>query len=317
MNPEARRDLQSGASRVRIAVLITTFNRVAVTLRGLDSFYAAVAAQDLAQFDVYLVDDASPDGTAAAVRQQFPQVHVTMGTGQLWWNGGMVQAYQEALASGHRYDAFLLYNDDVILNPSALGDMVNIFVDLNASGPAALTGSMCTADDPPRPSYPGLSINPRHNPMGRIFHPRHLMQVPPDGTVRECDTFHANCVLISAEWMARSGGIDPQFHHRHGDTDLGFRLRAMGGKNFMMPDYVGVCALNPPFAVPPTLWGRLMFNFAPPNPIYDDLTMVFRRFPLHIACVNALIRIAYLVRNALWPERAGFPIQRPKPTGKR
>lgn len=298
---------------LRIAVLITTFNRVAVTLRGLEAFFAAVAQQDIASFEVFLVDDASPDGTAAKVRAAFPEVHVSLGNGKLWWNGGMVQAYRDALAAPHEYDAYLLYNDDVILKPGALEELVQTFVELNRQGPAALTGSMCTSDEPPRPSYPGLSINPKHNPLRRPFHPRLLMQVPPDGTLKECDTFHANCVLIPASLMLRSGGIDPIFHHRHGDTDLGFRLRRMGCRNFMMPDYVGICELNPPFPVPPSLVGRLMFNLAPPNPIYDDLNMVFRRYPFHIACANSVIRIAYLVRNALWPARAGHPIQQRKP----
>lgn len=295
---------------VRIAVLITTFNRVAVTLRGLQAFIDATKRQSLAEFDIYLVDDASPDGTAEAVRRDFPDVHVSSGDGNLWWNGGMVQAYQDALAAPAEYDAYLLYNDDVILFPDALQDLISTYIQLNQAAPAALTGSMCTSHEPPKPSYPGLSINPKHRPLRRPFHPRLLMQVPPDGTLKQCDTFHANCVLIPADLMHRAGGIDPLFHHRHGDTDLGFRLRDMGYDNYMMPDYVGICELNPPFAVPPTLWGRLKFNFAPPNPIYDDLRMVFRRYPFRIAVGNALIRLLYLVRNAIWPARAGHPVLR-------
>ncbi len=250
---------------------------------------------------MFLLDDASPDGTAAAVRERFPQVHVLDGTGNLWWVRGMDVAYKAALASGTKWDAYLLYNDDVVLNPGALGDVVETFVALNREAPAALYGPMCTSDG--KPSYPGRSVNPKHNPLRRPFNPRLLMETPPNGAIRPCDTFHANCLLVPGDLMEELGGMDPWFLHRHGDTDLGFRLARRGCRNLVMPHYVGTCELNPPFPVAPTMLTRLWQGLNPPNPISDEIKMVLRYYPLHIALGNVLIRIGYLFRDAFRPKR--------------
>lgn len=285
---------------MKIAVLIAVFNRKTTTLGGLTAFFAAVEQQRRAEFKVFLVDDASPDGTALAVRETFPDVTVIDGSGALWWVRAMDVAYRAALDSGEAWDAFLLYNDDVVLDPGALGRLVETFSELNAQAPAALYGSMRTQDG--KPSYPGRGINPAHR-WWRPFNPRLLAPVLPNGQVRACDTFHANCLLVPSELMNRLGGMNPKFHHRHGDTDLGFRLKRLGCRNLIMPDYVGTCELNAPFPIAPTIKGRLYQGFNPPNPIWDEIRMVFGYYPWPIACANSLIRFAYLARDVFWPRR--------------
>ncbi|MDB5704244.1 MAG: glycosyltransferase family 2 protein [Sphingomonas bacterium] len=286
---------------MKIAVLMATFNRVAVTVRGLEAFFASARRQELAVFEIFLLDDASPDGTAATVRATFPEIHVLDGTGNLWWNRGMCAAYRAARQSGIAFDAYLLLNDDVILKPEALGDLVETFTALNRQAPAALTGSMCGPDQ--RPSYPGLSRNPAHRPLRRPMAPKLLMQVIPDGSVQRCDTFHANCVLVPAGPMEAVGGLDPRFRHWHGDTDLGFMLGRQGCAAYVMPDYVGECALNGPLPIAPTVAGRLKARLSPPNSIFDELNMVFKRYPLPVAIGNGALRIAYLFRDALRPRK--------------
>jgi GT2 family glycosyltransferase len=283
---------------LKISVLITVFNRIDTTLAGLESLFASIAAQREAEFDVYVTDDASPDGTAAAIRAQFPQVHVIDGTGNLWWVRGMDLAYQASKKSGHKYDAYLLYNDDVALAPAAMGQLVAAFRTLNNEAPTALYGPMCTTEG--RSSYPGRSINPKHR-AHKPFHPRLLMETPPNGTFRACDTFHANCLLVPAHLYEALGGMDPVFHHRHGDTDLGFRLAKSGCRNMVMPDYVGRCELNAPFAVAETFMGRVRQALYPPNPLSDELHLVFRHYAFPSAIANACVRIAYLARDVLFP----------------
>jgi GT2 family glycosyltransferase len=283
-----------------IAVLVAVFNRVSVTLAGLTSLRRAVEGQSVARFHIFLLDDASPDGTAAAVRASFPDVHVLEGTGNLWWVRGMDAAYRAARAHGVSWDAYLLFNDDVVLNPEAFEAMLRGFAELNNEQPTALYGSMCTAEG--KPSYPGRSINPRHRP-GRPFSPRLLMETAPNGSFQPCDTFHANCLLVPASLMDELGGMNPAFLHRHGDTDLGFRLAKRGCRNLIMPGYVGICELNPPFPIAPTFASRIWQAFNPPNPIADELRLTFRYYPLHSAVGNMLVRFAYILRDAIKPRR--------------
>ena len=46
--------------------------------------------------DVFVLDDASSDGTSEAVAEQFPEVTVLHGDGELYWNGGMRRAIAAA-----------------------------------------------------------------------------------------------------------------------------------------------------------------------------------------------------------------------------
>lgn len=73
--------------------------------------------------DVYLTDDGCTDGTPEAVRQQFPQVHIIHGDGNLFWNRGMYTAWQEAAKKD--YDFYLWLNDDTFVYPDMLSALLH------------------------------------------------------------------------------------------------------------------------------------------------------------------------------------------------
>src|SRR5579875_4150500 len=87
-----------------VAVLMTCFNRREQTLRCLQHLFAQTALTQIS-LHVVLLDDASTDGTAEAVREAFPDVQLMRGTGQLYWNRGMRMAFAEALRRG--FDFYL------------------------------------------------------------------------------------------------------------------------------------------------------------------------------------------------------------------
>src|SRR5438270_419711 len=102
---------------IRIAVLMTVHNRRDQTLQSL----AALHGQKLRPkvcVDTYLVDDGSTDGTAEAIRRQFPNVKVLQGTGNLYWVGGMRLAFAEAAHVDYHYHLWL--NDDTVLFPDTI-----------------------------------------------------------------------------------------------------------------------------------------------------------------------------------------------------
>ena len=60
-----------------LAVIIVTWNVRDLALNALASLLADVQTNRLADAQVYVVDNASTDSTAQAIRTAFPEVHVT------------------------------------------------------------------------------------------------------------------------------------------------------------------------------------------------------------------------------------------------
>jgi GT2 family glycosyltransferase len=98
---------------VNVAVLLTCYNRVKTTLECLSCFYRSNKPPNT-HFDIFLLDDNSPDRTGEIIKKTYPEIHVFYGTGNLYWNGGMRFIWKIAAKSGV-YDFYLLFNDDIIL----------------------------------------------------------------------------------------------------------------------------------------------------------------------------------------------------------
>ena len=89
--------------KMQLAVLLTCFNRKATTLRCLEQ----LNKQNItASMDVFLCDDGSTDGTSDAIKKLFPQVYIIRGSGNLFWNRGMLTAWRKACETKD-YDAYI------------------------------------------------------------------------------------------------------------------------------------------------------------------------------------------------------------------
>ena len=95
-----------------VAVVMLTFHQRANTLRAL----ASITESHLARVEILLWDNGSTDGTAEAVRAQFPAVHVHYSSVNLGVAGGRNAA--AALAIERFQPHFLCFLDnDVVLTP--------------------------------------------------------------------------------------------------------------------------------------------------------------------------------------------------------
>jgi GT2 family glycosyltransferase len=221
----------------KIAVLMTSFNRREVTLKSLDSLFRQQKAEGI-RFTVFLVDDASTDGTSGAVNSLFPQVRMLQGDGTLFWNGGMRLAF--ATAAQEPFDAYLFLNDDTTLYDDALESIIECARRwLAISGPAIVVGSTKSPDSGVH-SYGGIAM--RADGFGLK-----LEKVTPDGSSPiGCDTMNGNVALIPREIAAVVGNLDKRFHHQFGDLDYGLRTRRAGFDVVVAPGYAGVCSSNSP-----------------------------------------------------------------------
>jgi GT2 family glycosyltransferase len=80
-----------------------------------------LAAQSLEGLVLVLVDDGSTDGTAEAVRAEFPHTVVLRGNGNLWWAGGLQKGLNWLAAQNLPEDTPVAFtNDDVWFDPEYL-----------------------------------------------------------------------------------------------------------------------------------------------------------------------------------------------------
>lgn len=110
----------------RIAAVVVTYNRLPLLRQCL----AALAAQTAQNLTIFLVDNASTDGTAEAVAELALPNLVYRNTGKnLGGAGGFAYGVREAALAG--YDALWLMDDDTLPTPTALAELLQADRDLN------------------------------------------------------------------------------------------------------------------------------------------------------------------------------------------
>jgi GT2 family glycosyltransferase len=102
----------------RVLIIVLCYNGVELTLACLES----LERQDYHNADVLVVDNASRDGTPAAVRTRFPSVNVIETGANLGFAAGNNVGLRYALAQG--YDYALLLNNDTEAAPDFLSSLV-------------------------------------------------------------------------------------------------------------------------------------------------------------------------------------------------
>lgn len=219
----------------RITAILTTFNRRQTTLSCLARLEAAAAEAKVA-LRIVLVDDASSDGTAGAVRERFPLAEVASGEGDLFWNRGMHRGIE--LAFAQEFDYLLWLNDDTMLRADAISRLLQEAQMLRHRDgrDALLSGATCDATG--RVTYGGAASagGLRRFTYRRVW----------DANVPvACDVINGNCVLVPAEIARVVGNLDPVFEHAMGDTDYALRTKAAGFGVYVASGFVGQCSNNP------------------------------------------------------------------------
>jgi len=211
----------------KIAILITCFNRVDITLLCLDNLFKSKIPLNF-DIEVYLVDDNSPDKTGEIVSREYKQVNIIKGSGELYWNGGMRLAWDTAFKKND-YDFYLWLNDDTLINKDAIINLIDDYYNLvNKNIEAIISGSLC---DPKTKqiTYVGRYKN-------KILYP--------NGVPQRCDMIPGNFVLIPKIVYKKIGNLSSKFTHGFGDTDYGLRVIKGGFSCYISSIYIGVCSAN-------------------------------------------------------------------------
>lgn len=226
------------SSSVQVAVLLTCFNRKDKTLTCLENLAAQKLPENVS-LSIVLVDDGSTDGTSSAVREKFPDVVVVESEGDLYWNQGMRLAWSTALKQ-QNFDYFLLLNDDTELYSDAVSRLLEVEKEVKKANDKAVIIIGSTVDPVTKVhTYGG------NNQLKTLFWKGfHFSRVKPGDVSLRCDTFNANCVLISNEIVDDVGILSDVYTHGMGDFDYGLRAREQGYFCWVAPGYIGTCQVN-------------------------------------------------------------------------
>jgi len=220
-----------------IAVLMTVFNRKVKTIRCLQALQQTwrVFSSQI-HLDVFLTDDASTDGTVDAVREEhFPfPVHVLEGTGQLYWNGGMIVAWKAAMQQGG-FDGYLWLNNDTYVLPDFWQDLLDadVFCLGHFGKKGIYVGSTCDGKDG-HYTYGGFNYVNKFTLLDQF--------VLPDGqSFQECEAAHGNITYVSSDVVKEQGVFCEQFFHGGTDHDYTYLAHKAGWPILVLPHFSATC----------------------------------------------------------------------------
>jgi GT2 family glycosyltransferase len=204
-----------------LAVLVLSFNKREHTLRCLES----VAHLEYAPREVIVVDNGSSDGSAAAISQHFPQVHLVRSRTNLGAAGGRnlgIRWAGEHLS--YRYLLFL--DDDTVVDPRLAGELVAVLrrhPDAGLATPKAYR----TGSDAILASAGGMRVRLGSGSITDIgAGQRDRGQFAAPVAVDACVGF---AVLGRREALERVGGFDDRYNpYGWEEVDLSLRIRELG-----------------------------------------------------------------------------------------
>lgn len=177
-----------------------------------------------------VVDNASADGSVAALRERFPRQRVLVMEKNLGFCGGNNRGIEDALAHGAEY--VLLLNNDTEVHPELVTELVRV---AQTDARIGAVGAKNLQLENPRGIW---------SAYGELTYGKELVRVigkgEPDGPVycevRDVDWLIGNGIMMGRAAVEAVGGFDEQFFGYHEDVDWcvrahgqGFRLVFNGG----------------------------------------------------------------------------------------
>jgi len=227
------------------------------------------------EYDIFLVDDGSTDGTGSKVRGSNPGIHVIEADGTLYWAKGMRLAWEMA-ATTKDYDFYLWLNDDLMLKPDAI---VGLLADCEITN-GVIVGA-CADDESEMSCSYGASDS-------------RDVKITPNGQPQLATGWlNGNLVLIPRDVYKCIGMISAEYTHARADYDYAERLKKAGIPFYCSSRYVGICKND--FADRmrnKTLCDRILMMWKPSYWNIHDLWLFKRRY---YGFLKATLSSAYLL----------------------
>jgi glycosyltransferase involved in cell wall biosynthesis len=203
---------------IHIGVIIPVRNRRPITQAILTQLSQQIETQaGKHTLEVIVVDDDSNDGTAAMIEQEFPQVHLLKGNGNLWWTGAIALGMTYAIDHLQVHEIVWL-NDDITLADDLITQL--IWQSQRTWHRKIITGGIiCDRNHPHWVVFGGIKAS----------QPITSLQAFDQTPVLNVDALNGNLVLMSTQVIKDIGLPDTKrFLHYGGDYEYICRAKAAG-----------------------------------------------------------------------------------------
>lgn len=255
--------------KIKVEIVTTVHNRRDMTLQWLRS----LSRIDRTNLDahVIVVDDGSTDGTAEAIKANFPETEIVAGDGTLWYTGGINRAFEAALQRDPDY--ILATNDDEVFDEKFLRYMV----ETAEKYPRSVVGAVLLLWDVPHRVF---QVAPRWDTLGggwRHWQNQTIWTLPEKPF--EVDLIVGNCVLFPAAAVREVGLMDEKRFVQFGDAEYTPRMKRRGWRLLIEPRARVFCQPND---VPPRI-RRMDFRRLLDALIFDlkNIHNLRKRFYVH------------------------------------
>ncbi len=219
---------------LKVSIVIPIFNGLSFTKNCLNSFYheSTEISNNELEYSIIIVDDGSTDGSAEWINENYPQVTVLSGNGNLWWSGGINMAVKYAL-SEFKVDYILWWNNDILPDKSYFYTLSEYLIKNN---PNTIIGSkIYLAQNHEIVWSVGGEFNPVNGYKDMIG--RGQPDSEAFSNITECDWLPGMGTVTHASVYQEIGFLDDvNFPQYHGDSDFTYRAKKHGFRIFVYPD---------------------------------------------------------------------------------
>lgn len=276
---------------MELSLVIATHNRAERLAGCLQSVCDTIRR---VPFEVIVVDDASTDGTAEMIREQFPAVRLIRNPTPASWTVTNNQGIRHS-----RGDLLLLLNDDTELLPEAVDRAVEFMRRHPQAG--GVTPRIINPDGSVQPTvrrFPDLAAALAQSvDLHRLLPDNRLTRRYYAGDfdyarTQQAESVGTTCYLLRRECYAQVGEFDESFPPNFSDLEFNFRVKQAGWEIWVLAEgeviHYGGATMG-------------LLNWSQLGEFHRGMFKMYRKHyaPQHNALVNGIVYVGIAVRYLL------------------